>query len=264
MASFGNSMSFIYDNISSEDYGLYLGGFDISTIQESMASTNTELIYDRVNGRDENLIFGTKITEPVLQFELKLFSYDPLSRNDISYVDTWLFSNNTPKKLVLCQEDMTTYHFMAIFSKNNVISHANSPMGFTCTVICDSAYAYEFEREDVWQIQKDKELLIRFNNLNAGLGYLYPRIEFVCNQNDGKLIINNMTDSRAFEIGGLQNGEVITIDEWFQIKSSTGLHRIENCNKQWLRFVKGVNNIYVSGNTSNVKVKYKFKKAVGS
>lgn len=264
MGSFGNSMSFIYDNKTSEDFGLFLGGFDIQTILNSMASTNTELVYDRVNGRDENLVFGTRSTEPVLTFDLDLFSYDPLSRNDISYIDTWLFSNRQPKKLVLCQEDMTSYHFMAIFSKNEIINHSNSPMGFKCTVVCDSAYAYEFEREDEWQVSKDKALSVRFNNTSAGLGYLHPVIEFVCNLNNGSVRINNVTDNRSFEISGLQNGEKIIIDEWFQIVSSTGLHRIGNCNKKWLRFAKGINNIQVSGDTSKIKVKYKFKKAVGS
>lgn len=265
MSSFGSSMSFIYNNIPSEDYGLFIGGFNAPAIVENMASTNTELIYDRLaNGRDENLIFGTKISEPLLSFEIELFSYDPLSRNDISYIDNWLFSNRTPKKLVFCQDDMTSYYFMAIFSKNEIIHHSSQPMGFKCTIICDSAYAYEIEKEDIWQVTKDKALTIKFNNLSAGLGYLHPRIEFVCNASDGKLVISNRTDNRTFEIKGLQNGETITIDEWFQIKSSTGLNRLENCNKQWLRFVRGINLLQVDGDTYKVKVKYKFKKAIGS
>lgn len=266
MPSFGSSMSFIYDNVPSEDYGLCIGGFDAPTIIESMASTNTELVYDRPasSDRGDNLIFGTKISESLLTFELELFSYEALSRDDIAYIDNWLFSNRTPKKLVFCQEDMTSYYFMAIFSKNEIISHSNSPMGFKCTVTCDSAYAYEIERENTWQVTNGNSAVIRFNNLNGGLGFLYPKIEFVCNTNNGKLTITNKTENRTFEISGLQNGEKITIDEWFQIKSSTGLNRLANCNKQWLRFVRGINYINVSGNTHNVKIKYRFKKAIGS
>lgn len=254
----------MFDNISSEDYDLYIGSMDNNTTQTSSASTNTEIIYESVQGRDENFVFGVKNNQPVLTFTMKLFSYNKLSRNDISYIDNWLFSQTTPKQLVICQDDMTNYYYMATFSKNDIISFGNVPMGFECTVTCDSSYGYEFEKQEVFSLSNGKGLF-RFNNLSAGLNYLYPKLEFVCNKDNGQIKIKNISDNnREFYIWGLQKGEVVKIDNWFQIESSTGLLRMSQCNKQWLGLVRGINRIEINGDTSSVSMKYKFKRGIGS
>ena len=259
-----SAMSFIYDNISSEDYGLYIGSIDNKTITSSMASTNTELIFDSIANRSENFVYGVKQTEPCLTFDIELFSYEKLSRSDISYIDAWLFSNRKPKKLVLCQEDMANYTFYAIFSKNEIKAYANKPYMLTCTIVCSSAYGYEIEKKDEYIINNGSTV-VRFNNLSGGINYLYPKLEFVCNKDLGAITIENLSDNnRKFIISNLYNGEKITIDEWFQIESSTGLLRLENCNKQWLRLKNGINNIKISGNLSKLTMYYSFRKAIGS
>ena len=130
-----SAFSFIFDNISSEDYGLYIGGVDSQEIKSSMASTNTEIVYDSVNNRSENFVYGVKQSERCLEFNIELFSYDKLSRSDISYIDSWLFSNRQPKKLVFCQEDMANYTFYAIFSKNEIKAIFNEPYLLSCKIV---------------------------------------------------------------------------------------------------------------------------------
>lgn len=260
-----SAMSFMFDNKSSEDYGIYIGGFDNNPIKEDMASTNIEFVQDKLPTRSENFIYGIVQSEENLKFNINLFSYDYLSKNDITYIDSWLFASNNPKKLMFMQEDMATYTYNAIFSKNNIVYHGNQIIGFNCDVICDSAYAYEMKKTEVYTITPNKNARIRFNNLSGGINYLYPRLSWTCNKDNGRLQIVNVTDSRrTFSMTGLKQGETITIDEYFQIESSLGLLRSENCNKQWLRLLNGVNHLDVVGDCGKLYMTYQFKKAIGS
>lgn len=259
------ALSFIYNGISSEDFNLYVGGFDSSSIKQDMASTNIEFIQDRLPTRIENFIYGIQQSEANLKFKLNLFSYEYLSRNDVTYIDNWLFANKKPKKLMFCQEDMATYTYLAVFSKNNIIYHGNQIIGFECDVVCDSAYAYEQEITESYVVQRGVETKIRFNNLSGGINYLYPKISWTCNKDGGGIrIVNENDGNRTFVMSNLRMGEKITIDNYFQITSSLGLLRSEDCNKQWLRLKQGINKIVVSGDTSRFYMTYQFKKAIGS
>lgn len=257
--------SFIYGGISSEDYGLYLGSTSNPGFEKTQASTNPIFIIDSIKSRTHNFIYGIEQSEPNLKFTLDMFTYDYLSRSDIAYIDNAFFSSTMPKKLVFCQEDMANYYYNAIFSKNQIISSGNQVMGFSCDIICADAYAYEPFKTAIYDVVNGDLNKVRFNNLSGGLNYLYPRINFVCNRDSGKLkIINKSDNNRTFEIWGLKNGETVSIDEWFHITSSTGLMRLENCNKQWLRFAKGINHLEIQGDTSRVNVTYQFNRSIGS
>lgn len=260
------ALSFIYDEKSSEDYGLYIGELNAKTTADSMASTNSEIVYDSVNDRIENFIFGVNVTERLLEFEMNLFfeDYENIDKSDIKYIDQWLFSQKFPKKLILCQEDMSTYYYKAIFKKNDILYHNNKIYGFKCSIQCDSAYAYTSEKQLIIPITSDKSIT-RINNISSGVTYIYPSIRFVCNKEGGSVVITNKSDNnRSFIISNLKQGEEIYIDKWFQITSSYGLKRLGNCNKRWIRLKDGVNYIEVSGNTSRVVLTYQFMQGIGS
>lgn len=260
-----SALSFLYNQISSEDYSLYIGEINGQNLKNDMASTNTEFIMDTVNNRSENFIYGVKQTETNLKFNLKLFGYDKFTKNDITYIDNWLFSNRMPQKLMFCQEDMANYTYHAIFSKNQILYNGNEAFGFDCDIICSSAYGYETEKTDVYNILPNTITKVRFNNLSGGINYLYPKLSFVCNKDNGRIkIINKSDKDRTFEMTGLSNGESIEIDDWFQINTSTGLYRLEKCNKQWLRFKNGINYLDITGDTSKINIKYTFRRGIGS
>lgn len=260
------ALSFIYNNTTSEDYGLYIGSLNAKTTSSSMASSNSEIVYDFVNNRLENFIYGVKLTERLLEFEIELFfeNYENLDKNDIKYIDSWLFSQKYPQRLVFCTEDLSTYYYKAIFKKNDILYHNNKIYGFKCSIQCDSAYAYTSEKQLVIPITSDKSIA-RINNISSGVTYIYPSIRFVCNKEGGSIVMTNKSDNnRSFIINNLKQGEEIYIDKWFQITSSYGLKRLGNCNKRWIRLKDGVNYIEVSGNTSRVVLTYQFMQGIGS
>lgn len=258
-----STTSFIFRDICSEDFNLYLGEIGGSNgVKNYQASTNTEYIMDTIPNRNETFIYRTQITEPNLKIPVKLFSLGEIDRDDLDYIDAWLFANRTPQKLVFCQGDMANYNFMAIFSKNESVSVGNLSRGLECEIVCDSPYAYDIS--DYIEYINDGNIKY-FECLSSGLNPLYPSIEFVCNSDNGTVKIKNIDDdNREFIITGLFNGEKITIDKWLQLVSSTGLRRLGNCNKAWLRFYRGVNRLEISGNVNKVKIGYKFLKGIGA
>ena len=257
-------MTFIYGGISSDIYDLYIGGTDQKAITSANASTNTELVFESVNGRSKNFIYGVKQTDTTLEFKMNIFCLNELTRYDVHIIDAWLFSNATPKPLIIIQDDMTEFHYNAIFSKNKVLTHKGGVVyGFSCTVICDSAYAYDKEKTISYSISG--ETTIKFNNMSSGINYNYPKIEFKITKANGQIIIKNESDNnRTFIMSNLSVNEIISIDEWFQIESSMGLNRLENCNKKWLRFKNGINILKVSGDISALKITHQNLKGIGS
>ena len=261
------ALSFVYNGQASEDYGLYIGELGGKMEDSSMASTNTELIYDTIPNRIENFIYQVKITEDLLEFNMKLFFENPtdIGKDDLKYIDQWLFSNKYPKKLIICQEDMLNCYYNAIFKDNNILYYGNKPYGYDCTVQCDSPYAYEFEHEHTISIQHGQIGKLRVNNTSSGISYIFPNINFICNKENGSIYIKNINDNgRTLIFENLKQGEEITLDKWFQITSSYGLRRLGNCNKKWLRFVQGINNIEISGDLTKFNIKYQFMQGVGS
>lgn len=166
---------FIYDGISSDTYGLYIGGIEKKAITSSDAATNTELVYDNVNGRNENFVYGVKKKNTTLEFKLDLFSPNELTRYDVHIIDAWLFSNAMPKELIILQDDMMEFHYNAIFSKGEVLTHKGGVVyGFSCTVVCDSVYALDRQQTKSYKI--NGETIIYFNNMSSGINYSYRTI----------------------------------------------------------------------------------------
>lgn len=253
MAFYG--LKFIYDNIPSDSMGLYIGEFGGNSVKNSPSSTKRELVYEHNEAREENLIFGTKTSSDLLEFDLGVFSYEQLSRQEMERIERWLFYNDKPKKLVICQDDMYQYHYNAIIT-GEWISVGNMSQGLQCKVQCDSQYGYS---NRVTMVIPKGTRTVRNASITK---MIYPKIEFTCTKANGSISIKNVTENRTFTMTGLQLNEKITIDKWFQITSSTGLLRLSNCNREWLRLLSGMNKLEVQGDVANIKLEYIPKHAI--
>jgi hypothetical protein len=74
----------------------------------------------------------------------------------------------------------------------------------------------------------------------------------------GDVFIENEEDGgRIFSFTDLQTNEVITIQNDYQIiSSSTGLKRLGNFNKHWLRFLPGKNTLHITGSVASISNTY--------
>ena len=261
MAFFGRS--FMFDGVPSEVYGLYIMDIDANAINQSMASSSMEIKEQKVFRRPTPYFLGAT-PSPKLQFEFSAYSEEGIDADTFQIIARWLFSSRKYKKLQIDQEDIRNIYFNCIMNDPKIVRVGNIIQGFTCTVLCDSPYAWLYPRT-VSYTYTDPNLNdspITFYNASDDSGsYLYPDSLIITMNNFGGncRIVNTSDNDRTFLLSNLLAGEVITMDCNLQtISSSTGLKRLENFNKNFLRLSPGVNYLKLTGNVGSLSMTTKF------
>ena len=257
-----NADSIIFNNTPSEMFELYVGSIGSKDGKASdSGSTNTKVVYDVVN--NENFIYGIELKDTMAKLTIELYCERELRADEVADIDQWLCNNHEFKSLVICQPDMVNYEYKAFCEGYDKIKIGGKVYGFKCKFVCDSLYAYALEETKTYKINGTTK--IRFLNLDNGFSYLRPATEFTCTASNGTITIVNKSDNnRTFVIEGLTKGETIKIDKYGQLVSSLGILRVGNCNKKFLRLKNGVNDLEISGNLSEFKMTYRFRRAIGT
>ncbi len=253
MSFYGSS--FIFNSVPSEQYGLRISELDASAINEAMGSFDVEIYEQKVYRRSTPYFYGTTGV-PHLEFDMSCYSEQELSAEDFSIIQKWLFGQNTYKKLQITQFDMQNIYWWTILNSPETIKVGSKIQGCKFHVICNSPFGYKFPETTTYtytaSVVDNNEYF--YNASDDVLNYLYPVSVITMNNTGGTATITNQTDTnRVFEFTGLQADEVITIDNNLQtISSSTGLKRLNNFNKHWLRFVPSINNLRIQGNIASI------------
>lgn len=263
MAGF-NALKFIFDNKPSEGYGLYILDFDGGGVKTNSAGSDVEIIQDQISRRAVSYFYGVSQSSK-LEFEITIGSYEKMDRRDIAVLESWLFGQMDYKKLQIIQCDLDNVYFNCFLKNPQVTTIGNIPYAFTCTVVCDSPWAWEFPRTKV-SATSEVETNIEFYNYSDDSDYLYPIVEFTLDINTTDIkVINISDDNREFIMTGLLPNETIYADNSLEIlTSSTGLNRLPNFNGKWYRYVRGLNKIKIVGGLSSYKVTYQLARKVGS
>lgn len=257
MAFYGRT--FIYNGVPSELYGLYISDIDSNAIAQSMASSSMEIKEQKIFRRPTPYFLGAT-PSPKLQFQMSAFSEGEIDADLFQLISKWLFSSRTYQKLQIDQEDMRNVYFNCILSDPKIIRAGNIIVGFSCTVICDSPYAWLAPKTTVygWANPNINDARVTFYNASDDIGsYLYPEQVVVKMNNFGGTVdvVNTDDDDRLFSFQLLSPSEILTINCDAQtISSSTGLKRLSNFNKNFLRFVPGPNRLLVSGNVAEIYI----------
>lgn len=248
---------FIYDGISSSDFGLKISNFgeDSSTTPGASVELFTESIYRR----QKSYLFGVQQT-PVLTIPITITVSYELSAVDASIVSRWLFGKLNYKKLQIIQPDMQYVYFNCIFTNPEVIRVGNIIRGFNTQIVCDSPFAWEYPKPVTYLYSLENYTVsdtITYNNYSDNADYTYPAIEIVTNRFGGDFTITNLTDSnRAFTFSGLNANETLMVDNELQIiqSSETNENRIQNFNYNWFRLLPNINKITLSGNIYYLRI----------
>ena len=257
--------SFQYDGIPSELYGVYILNFGEGDF-ESEAGAGVELFTKSIYRRPTPYLFGTS-QSPVLSFPLTFGSKEAISGVMRDKVLSWLFGQNTYKKLQIMQADISSFYFNCILTEPKSVYVGNMNFAYKCTVICDSPWAKEFSKTLTQTytgggtIDED----FTFYNDSANADYLFPSVTFTLNGIGSQFTITNESDSdRQFYINGLSPNEKITVDNDRQIlSSSSGLYRMSTFNKHWLRLIPGANNLNIAGAISEFTMTTSMARKIG-
>ncbi len=249
--------SFQFDGIPSETYNLLISEIDGSAEDETMGSSTMEIKSQKIYKKPVPYFYGMTPAEN-LSFDISAFTPDEeIDALSFQLIQAWLFSSRTYKKLLIFQEDMMDgIYFNCIFNNPKIIRVGNKIVGFTATIECDAPYGWNFPKTTTYTYTTptvDNGFV--FNNTSNDKGvYLYPDTVITMNAFGGSVTITNASDSsRVFSFTGMSPNEVITVDNNLQtISSSTGLLRLSNFNKHFLRLIPGVNNLRIQGNVSSL------------
>ena len=259
MAFYG--ASFIYNGVPSETYGLRIAEIDADAVTRTMGSSAMEIYEQKIYRRAQPYFFGAT-PSPKLSFPFSAFSEDEIDADLFQRIQKWLFSSRSYKKFQIDQPDVQNIYFNAILNDPQIVRVGNIIKGFSCMVTCDSPFAWNFPKTTLYEYTSSVVDSVEiFNNTSDDIGnYLYPSLEITMNNIGGDLRIENESDSnRITEFDALSPSEIIDIDSSLQtLSSSTGLRRLTNFNKKFLRLIPGINRLHIQGNVASIAMTTQF------
>lgn len=244
------ALNFIYDGIPASDYGLRISS--LSDQGESVGAS-VELITQDIYRRPSVYLLGVKQT-PVLNIPVTITVKEELSASQSSAISRWLFGQSTYKKLQIIQPDMEYLYYNCIFQNPSLIKVGNITRGFNATAVCDSPFAWEYPKKEVYTFNDYSVYKnITVNNTSDSSDYYYPKMEVRANIFGGFLeIINESDKSRVFGISDLQPMEELIIDNSLQTITNTAdvnrISTLEGYGYKWFRYVPNANYLTVRGN----------------
>jgi len=237
------AMSFIWNGVPSENYGLYVANFDTGMINVSSGS-DVE-IYEQSIYRNPKPYFYGVSQRPKLEFDFTIVSENAISALDRNLIEQWLLGNMNYGILQFCQCDMDDTYYRVILTKSQNIYMGNLNYGLNIHAIADSPWAWRYPMTKTYTYPGNSITVANINyiNMSADNDYTYPIIIFDLNIVGTYFRLTNITDTnRLFEFTSLFANEIVTVDcNKKTIVSSTGLNRLSNFNNHFFRLLPGLN-----------------------
>lgn len=246
---------FVFDEISSEVYGLMLVNFNSGKISNEIGN-GYQIEEESIPGILKPIKLNSALRDK-LSFDITFARQSELDRYDKGVIYKWLF-NKDYKKLRIVQDDLVDVVFNCILTNPREEVLFGYTYAVTVTVVCDSYFATSIELE----YSKTIGTGVSTDSIyipSCANEYIYPKLLIATNVNQScNLSIKNLTDSstRATSFQSLSSIENLTLDNNFGIIKSTGSSTIANfVSKKWLRLLPGDNSLeYTLTNTSGAAV----------
>ena len=265
MANF-YTYDFEYDNTPSQAYALKIVDFDGGGLFAGVGAPDITIHTQKVYRQDKEYYLGRSVDTP-LQFPLTFGSEKVVSGIDRALIARWLFGRANYKKLKIIQDDLNGAWFNCFMTKPEPLYIGGLNYAFRVNCRCDSAFAYSPLRTETRTFTGNNVVEYDFviYNDSDNDDYLKPNVTFVLNTVGHSFSIVNADDAdREFLFTGLNPSETITANaELETITSSTGLLRLSNFNKHWLRLVPGANHLHVESGIGTFTITYTERIAIG-
>lgn len=262
------STSFTYDGIPSEQFNLEIASIE-SGESSNPGSGDVEIIESYVRRRHKPYFYGITYSNR-MEFGISFFSPDEISAVDISYIQDWLIAKPSYRDFAVMQPDMSWVYMRAIFTSPRIIRIGNIIYGLSAACQLDSQFGYTYPRTQTFNYTGPivSGSFVFYNNSHYQ-GYLYPSpmtITTGSSTGGGITIVNHTDNARVFSFTDLSPLETITINNDLGIvTSSLGKHRLANFNKNFFRYVPGLNNISVSGSgITQLSITTQFARRIGA
>lgn len=259
MASF-YTYDFEFDGIPSARWDLRIIDLDNSGVFSGVGSSNIEILEQKVLRKSRPFFLGR--TQPTkLEFPLTFGTAKPISAMDRDMISAWLFGRAEYKKLYILQDDLNGAYFKCMLKDPEPIYVGNLNYAFSCTVSCDSPFAYGRENTVSGSVSAADYKLLEIYNSSSEDEYLYPQVRFTIDApTDISFYITNYSDNeRIFAFENIPSTSLdITVDNDMQIITSDMTGVLTYFNNYWFRLVPKINNIaiYSPQEISLYEIKY--------
>lgn len=254
--------NFLYNNISSEIYGLICASIDSSGQEASPAGNNVDIIEEYILRRETPYFYGVSYSSK-LEFPVSFFSENPIPRQKVREIEKWLFGQTTYKKFRVLQEDLTDVYYNCIFTENSLICIGNQVYGFSTTAKCDASWAWG---EPITFTKTNATGSFTIVNQSDNIRYTKPTLTLTFGANQSNVSIQNTSDTgrSAMIFSTVTSGEVITINNDLQSISSNEEIIVDRFNGKYFYLVPDTNNITISGVIATFAITYTPARKVGS
>lgn len=260
--------NFIFDSIPSELYGMKILDFNTGgQLSQGSSGNETEIIQEWTYKRTKPYFFGTTQNRP-LTIDMSIGDETFFYAKDREKILKWLLGKNEYKKLQIVQDDLESVYYNVIFTGSENLYAGKKQIGFILHGTCDAPWGFEFPKSIAYTFATEsiQDFDFNFFNDSDNNGYLYPEIDFSLNSLGSDFTITNYSDgNREFEFLGLLPNESIYVNNDLKIIESSGsLMRLSKFNKNWLRFLPGLNEMHINGGISSVEITYEFARTTGA
>lgn len=251
MSFYGSSFSF--DGISCEEFGLMLYDFDNIT-QGNSQFANMKIYEDRVSKRARSIFYGTDF-EDGLEFKM-VFGVDeyaasrhnPIDRQEMEVIGSWLTFHNSYKWLTIDQPDMESIRYHCIITDLETVEIGFSKWAFSCIVHCDSPFAYTLPQVFSYTINGSSDVTLQSRS-SSNLPY-FPIVSITLPSGGDLTIINVSDGNRSFQMNGVPSsaGTITLNGENGILTCEGGMNLYPYCNFQFPRLIRGDNKMTINGN----------------
>ncbi|MGL5766844.1 MAG: phage tail domain-containing protein [Sarcina sp.] len=246
------ALDFMYgDRMLSEYQGWFIQTISSTTTQQSGGEVK---VYQDFVYRKPIPYFQGATYQGNKTLKIRIGKTTQFNEFEADSIRSWLEGGVQYKPIIFIQDDLVYLHMNVIIQKVSIGYVGNQPAYLTLDIICDSPFAYEKEKTYTLTSSTTK-----FINSSSLKDYTYPIVQFTCNKANGVVTLKNVSDNnRMPKFTGLSVGEVITIDNNLQIVTSSLRNNIlPNFNKQWFRLVQGTNTLELTGDFTDLTIKYR-------
>lgn len=249
------SLHFVYDGIRSSEMGVIQVSTDSGLFGEQFLA-NKRINEEHIRGRERPYFFGVE-REP-LSFPLHMAFEDGFTEDDIRKVARWI-DKDTYRPFHAENNPSRVFYAMSVDSSEHI--HNGIQQGYlTLNMRCNSPYTYSPIYIESHEFEFNTSEGVDFTFSNMGDLNCRPHLTIRMLEEGDFSIVNYSDGGKEFKFEGLENGEIITIDnELEDIQSSLdGVYRYDNFNNNYLSFPRGKNYLKIYGKCI-ITFKYIFK-----
>jgi len=249
------SLSFMYDNISSQDFGIINCSIDSGLMEENFL-VEREIKEVTTRGSDAPYLIETKPLPRILNLTIA-FS-DSFDEEKLSAVKRWL-NQISYKPLIF--ESIPDKIFYALYEGNPKLFHTGNGQGYIqIQMRCKDQFIYSSTFLSPLYDLSTNNSSVTIQFINNGDVDCQPMLSLQKIENGNVSIINLSDGGKEFGLTSLVDNEDLYIDNENEsiTTSIPNTYRYDNHVGEFINMKRGVNNIQIFGKMK-LQFKYQFK-----